>query len=490
MKTLDNVYCSLSLIIKTIFIGIFYTVFMVVFSSFQIPYIAVAFPVLCIVFLMIGSIANFRKIPFIIVLLFLPALIFVAGNLQVSTNTWDYGGLLNNAAEYVLSGSISNTNYYAVYPNNKMWLTVLVLFFKIVKVIAPSADAGLLFEASTYFSAVIVWCVFAVFYKIVDGNLHKCMFLILCLPIWCYSTFAYTDVAIMLLITCLLYVIQKRKSNNNTWLYIVLGFMLGYGYLVKPTFFIAYIAIIMITGISVIKLKLYKQVLLFVGSLTMTVIILTAICNRIIPISEADSQRWQMPATHYFMMGMNPADNGGYVQEDVMYTKSFETQEAKKTANLDMLKERLSEKGIDGTVKFIFINKTFRTWGNSYLNAPMYLAREPLHDTILHEFVLEEGKYFKFFTLYCWVYHLFMLAGLVLSGGFAIKSNNPDELIIRISRLTVLGLFAFLSIWECNSRYLVAFMPMIILVSIDGWSKMISFMRGIRKNEFQNIIYR
>ncbi|WP_155242037.1 hypothetical protein [Butyrivibrio fibrisolvens] len=479
MKTLDNVYCSLSLIIKTIFIGIFYTVFMVVFSSFQIPYIAVAFPILCIVFLMIGSMAKLRKIPFVIVLLFLPVLMLVAEKLQVSTNTWDYGGLLNNAAEYVLSGSIANTNYYAVYPNNKMWLTVLVLFFKIVRTIIPSADIGLLFEASTYFSAVIVWCVFAVFYKIVDGNLYKSMFFILCLPIWCYSTFAYTDVAIMLLITCLLYVIQKRKSNNNIWLYIVLGFMLGYGYLVKPTFFIAYIAIIMITSISVIKLKLYKQVLVFIGALGMTVILLTTICSRVIPISEDDAQRWQMPATHYFMMGMNPADKGGYVQEDVIYTQSFETQESKKAANIAILKERLSEKGIGGTVKFIFINKAFRTWGNSYLNAPMYLAREPLHETILHDFVLEEGKYFKFFTFYCWIYHLFMLTGLVLSGGFAIKSKNSDELIIRISRLTVLGLFAFLSIWECNSRYLVAFMPMIILVSIDGWSKMIAFSSGM-----------
>ncbi|WP_027216032.1 hypothetical protein [Butyrivibrio fibrisolvens] len=489
MKILDYVDNWFNTIIKFIFLAVFYIVFMVVFSSFQIPYIAVAFPVLVVVGIALATRSKNRKMPFVVIVLCLPLLIVIAERLQVSTNTWDYGRLLGSAAEYVLTGNIADTNYYAVYPNNKMWLTVLVLYFKIIKIIVPCADSYFLFKASTFFSAVMIWCVIALFYRIVDGSLYKCICLIICLPLWCYSTFAYTDVAIMLLIACLIYIIKVRKNNQSFLLYVVLGVMLSYGYLVKPTFFIAYIAIIMIIVVRIIQQKLYKQVSAFIVSMCVSTIILTSICNMIVPISEEDAQRWQMPATHYFMMGMNSADNGGYVQDDVMYTKSFETPEEKKAANISMLKERVSEMGIGGTIKFITINKTYRTWGNSSLNAPMYLVREPLNESILHEFVLENGKYYKLFNLYCWIYHLFMLAGLFLSGLFAIK-NNSEDLIIRISRLTILGLFAFLSIWECNSRYLVAFLPMIVLVSTDGWSSVTAFIRRIWENESKVIINR
>ncbi len=479
LSKLDRIYIILATVVKYIFMGIFYIVFMVVFSSFQIPIVAVAFPIFVCAFLFIAYRLRCRKMPFVMILLFLPMLMIVARQLQVSTNTWDYGGLLNSAAEYVLNGEIADTNYYAVYPNNKMWLAVLILLFKIVTFFVRDADSSFLFGVSTYFSAFMVWCVIFLFYRIVEGNIYKCMYLIMCLPLWCYCTFAYTDIATMLMITCLIYIIKVRKSNQNVMFYICLGIMLVLGYLIKPTFFIAYIAIMMIACIYIIKYKLYRQLLIFVVTVCISTTILSAICNKIVPISEAEADRWQMPATHYFMMGMNQADNGGFVQEDVMFTKSFETQEAKKAANIEELKHRLSEMGIIGTIKFVFISKLNRTWGNSTLNAPMYLAREPQHNTILHSFVLESGRFYNLFRAYCWIYHLFTLAGVALSGIWALKKSNRDILIVRISRLTILGLFAFLSIWECNSRYIVAFIPMIILVSIDGWSKTIINTRSL-----------
>ena len=478
IQVTSQFYDLISQIVRSIYLVIFYVVFMVVFSSFQIPAIAVLFPIILCVFVFIALRTKQRKMPFIIIILCLPLIMFVANQLQVSTYTWDYGELLNRAAEYALKGEFSYTNYYAVYPNNKMWLTVLIFIFKIVIFCVKDADEAFLFAFSTYFSAFIVWCVIAVFYKIVEGNLYKCLFFIMCLPLWCYCTFAYTDVATMFMIICLLYIIKTRNSNHKISFYFMIGIMLVFGYLIKPTFFIAYIAITMITCIYIIKYKLYKQLVAFIVAACLSAILLTAICDKIVPVSESEADRWQMPATHYFMMGLNQADNGGYVQEDVIYTESFETQEAKKTANINKLKERISEMGLVGTIKFIFISKLNRTWGNSTLNAPMYLAREPLNDSFLHYFVLETGKYYKWFKLYCWIYHLFMLTGLLLSGFGAIKKTNSDALIVRISRLTLLGLFTFLSIWECNSRYLVAFIPMLVLVSIDGWGKTIMCVRS------------
>ena len=37
-----------------------------------------------------------------------------------------------------------------------------------------------------------------------------------------------------------------------------------------------------------------------------------------------------------------------------------------------------------------------------------------------------------------------------------------------VLRIALFGIILFLSIWECNSRYLVAFIPVLIMTSADG----------------------
>ena len=39
---------------------------------------------------------------------------------------------------------------------------------------------------------------------------------------------------------------------------------------------------------------------------------------------------------------------------------------------------------------------------------------------------------------------------------------------IVLIRIALFGIILFLSIWECNSRYLVAFIPVLIMTSADG----------------------
>lgn len=40
---------------------------------------------------------------------------------------------------------------------------------------------------------------------------------------------------------------------------------------------------------------------------------------------KVEAERWEFPPTHWIMMALN--NTGGYVQEDVDYTKSFDTYE-------------------------------------------------------------------------------------------------------------------------------------------------------------------
>ena len=60
------------------------------------------------------------------------------------------------------------------------------------------------------------------------------------------------------------------------------------------------------------------------------------------------------------------------------------------------------------------------------------------------------------------------IAGLALAGFFAFLEKTERSSVFSVSRLTLLGIFLFLSIWECNSRYLVCFIPVMILTASDG----------------------
>ena len=78
-----------------------------------------------------------------------------------------------------------------------------------------------------------------------------------------------------------------------------------------------------------------------------------------------------------------------------------------------------------------------------------------------------------------------IIAGLVLAGFSAFLEKTERSSVFSVSRLTLLGIFLFLSIWECNSRYLVCFIPVMILTASDGLTqgwKLLAGMEG-RKRE-------
>ena len=61
-----------------------------------------------------------------------------------------------------------------------------------------------------------------------------------------------------------------------------------------------------------------------------------------------------------------------------------------------------------------------------------------------------------------------IIAGLVLAGFSAFLEKTERSSVFSVSRLTLLGIFLFLSIRESNSRYLVCFIPVMILTASDG----------------------
>ena len=80
-----------------------------------------------------------------------------------------------------------------------------------------------------------------------------------------------------------------------------------------------------------------------------------------------------------------------------------------------------------------------------------------MRQTRTWELLAGGGKWHWILQLYSWPYYAMIIAGLVLAGFSAFLEKTERSSVFSVSRLTLFGIFLFLSIWECNSRYLVCF---------------------------------
>ena len=79
-------------------------------------------------------------------------------------------------------------------------------------------------------------------------------------------------------------------------------------------------------------------------------------------MSEEEAYSYQMPYTHWLMMGLT--GDGGFNLDDVKYTQSFPNIDEKKAANIEVIKQRLSDYGFIGTIKHMTNKSVHNTWGD------------------------------------------------------------------------------------------------------------------------------
>jgi hypothetical protein len=163
------------------------------------------------------------------------------------------------------------------------------------------------------------------------------------------------------------------------------------------------------------------------------------------------------------MMTLN--ESGGFNEDDVIFTNSFNTKEEKINENIKVIKERLNNRGFTGTLYHLFVRKMIRTWTRSDFAISDYVSRYPIKNNYVNNIIGETGEYYKYFKVYTDSYYIVIIIGLIIS--YLIRRKDDD--INVLSMMIILMLFIFLTIWECNSRYVVQILPIIILLSMTGW---------------------
>ena len=92
--------------------------------------------------------------------------------------------------------------------------------------------------------------------------------------------------------------------------------------------------------------------------------------------------------------------------------------------------------------------------------------------------MLYDGAQYGKTYRYCSAVHLLLLGGVLLSVVCTfLRKGEIRE--IQAVQLAVFGLFLFLLIWETRSRYLVNFVPLFILLGIDGGQEAARYLKTV-----------
>ena len=178
---------------------------------------------------------------------------------------------------------------------------------------------------------------------------------------------------------------------------------------------------------------------------------------------------------------MSLGPNGRYNQDDVDYTLSFNSMDAKKQADMKVIQERVSDMGLTGLLEHGLYEKVYHAWTQGALSADDYVHRQPLSTGTIRQIFALDGKYYKGYFLYAQAYWLLIISGMILSAVRYFKNREMCQ--IHGIEITIFGLFIFLLLWESNPRYLMHFLLMFCIVSAYGYGIIRKTKQGKQNSE-------
>lgn len=292
----------------------------------------------------------------------------------------------------------------------------------------------------------------------------------------------YTDTYSMAFtIICIYFYFCYRKTRRELSKYLFMAlslFAAVAGGLIKPSVYILIIAILVVECIRL--LREYKQNWKYVlFEIVLIVVLFWAkgiyrdhmMEDLGLDFNEEIEASWQ----HYFRMGQNEETSGAYNPGDAGLFGEF--QESKKERNeaaLERALARVKEKGFVGNIYFwlgkmtmVFNEGTFG-WANEvdiWGTYPASLARNDRVTEILRQIFWPEMRYTGAYNTVCQLIWIFCLIGI---SGFCFLTEEKRENCV-VMAVGFLGLFFYQMLFEARARYLIAFLPVLTVISICGF---------------------
>ena len=352
------------------------------------------------------------------------------------------------------TGSILNSVYYSVYPNNRFLLIILYGLQKII----PISNQILFSLLSTICISVMSLFTYKTVNKVL--NLNKgllSLFICVLSPIfYLYVSYYYTDVLMLPFASILIYLIVKTKDEKNLKSNVLYGLLIGIiaiiGYKIRAVaifILVAYFVYLIFTKKTLIVLKKFAPII--IGAI-LTITCIDTIENKFFTNVNVDKE---FPMTHWIMMGVNEKSYGYYSEDDYNLSSSASNVSERTDLNIKEIKNRLSDLGPFGTVKLLVV-KLVSVWGKGDYSYQKYLELvndfNPSYSYLLEDKNIVINYLLQFSKIVVMFMAIISLINIYKSG---------KKSIIAIS---LFGAVFFYLVWEVCPRYGLSFLPWLILI--------------------------
>ncbi|MDR0984650.1 MAG: glycosyltransferase family 39 protein [Ruminococcus sp.] len=267
---------------------------------------------------------------------------------------------------------------------------------------------------------------------------------------YAYTPVYYTDTMAMPFTIGCIYLITcgiKSAEYKNVIYFALAGITAVLGYFIKASVGIILPAVVIFLILTKIPVK--KKIVFgsgFFGVFICLAIMLNLLIAGTGIYTKDSREEYEFPKTHWVMMGIK--SYGGYFSEDFEMTYQAGNFAEKERVNIAEIKERFSEYNVLTFTRHVIV-KVSRTWSdgayfvnNGYLNSRFVNG--------------------KFFNIYSNIVNTCLLFAVIW--GFFCGARRKDYGILFLCRVILCGLILFLIVWETRSRYLISFIPLILLM--------------------------
>ncbi|MBS9334892.1 hypothetical protein LQZ24_02410 [Fructobacillus sp. M1-13] len=395
---------------------------------------------------------------------------------------WDWA----TVAQSVLPGHEKKIEYFSFYPNNLFLLKVE----HIVWILTGKPEFEAFFYYLNWFNTILIDIATVLLYlssSMLFGKSGRKITLFLSLFSFTLLPFVvipYTDTFSFFTVSLLIFSLLKFKQYYEIenlikmlTIVVVIGLETAVAYMLKPSTIILPLAVLICTAVYLLfknKKHFWRNVFLLIifvltfwGATSSTNSFLVN-HNGLVKIEKGRS----LPLTHFMAMGMK--GNGSFNVKDDSSSKAIVDPKERNKKSIELIETRLKKFGFVGYLKFIVKKQQLNTadgtfgWGQEskfYLlvnhpNNQQEANTLPRKLFVNKEGVATDSKYnFRLVQQILWTI-------IIILSIFGIFIKSQFDLVLKLS---ILGFFLFLLLFEGGrSRYVIQFLPLIILLATQG----------------------
>ncbi len=384
--------------------------------------------------------------------------------------------VLNDAANFIHYGDLldGRGGYYIPCPNNIGLCLTLTAFYKVMSFFGiyiggqTATIAGIVFNAVLMNLSIVLMLYFSkLIFNRQSVTLLTLLFSVFFAPYYLWTVHFYSDTLSMFIPLLVCFVYHKSSTCKNMGLkYLLLiltAFIIFVGYWLKGSVLVMLVAIC----IYIFLTHNFKQTLCKCAILCVVTVGLISAWdayfynNNWIDIEPESGAG--LPITLQFVYGSY--GDGNYKDEIVQEVIKYDTFAAREEYLKSELIKRYSSYTPVTYVQFLF-SKAAITWGDGKYDAQKYIVEAVNSNTPIHSIVYPNRALYAPFTYYTSIYHLAILLLMVFSLFYKSFKGKID--LITLMQISVFGIFVFLSFWETKPKYLINFLPMVLLLAVSG----------------------